>query len=203
MPVFGLMHMNGRLYDPQVGRMLSADNNVQDPANGQNYNRYSYVMNNPLKYTDPTGELYAGYDGGLHFTGRPIEYEFNRNQALYLDGELIGFGDGTQIWGVSSTGGVGGGIYNNLSKQLTIDGHEFKLRVHGFSDRVPESYYEIHQAGFGYLDRYSSFTPSSKYNSGYYQGFYMTGYDKQYFITIGANSNAGYDYLRNLYNSFK
>ena len=51
--------MNGRLYDPLVGRMLSPDNFVQDNTNSQNYNRYSYVMNNPLKYTDPTGELFG------------------------------------------------------------------------------------------------------------------------------------------------
>ena len=45
------------LFDnPIVGRMLSVDNFVQDPTNTQNYNRYSYVLNNPLKYTDPSGE---------------------------------------------------------------------------------------------------------------------------------------------------
>lgn len=56
-----LIHMNGRLYDPVVHRFLQPDNNIQDPYNTQNYNRYSYVLNNPLKYTDPSGE--AGIDG--------------------------------------------------------------------------------------------------------------------------------------------
>jgi RHS repeat-associated protein len=55
LPEVGIVHMNGRLYDPSTGRMLSADPLVQDPFNGQNYNRYSYVLNNPLSYTDPTG----------------------------------------------------------------------------------------------------------------------------------------------------
>ena len=41
-------HMNGRIYDPLLGRFLSADLVVQAPANLQSYNRYSYVMNNPL-----------------------------------------------------------------------------------------------------------------------------------------------------------
>lgn len=49
--------MNGRLYDPKLHRFLQPDNYVQDPFNTQNYNRYGYVLNNPLKYTDPTGEL--------------------------------------------------------------------------------------------------------------------------------------------------
>ncbi len=53
----GLIHMNGRMYDPNLGRFLSPDNYVQNPYNTQNYNRYGYVLNNPLKYTDPSGEL--------------------------------------------------------------------------------------------------------------------------------------------------
>ncbi|HVO91123.1 MAG TPA: FG-GAP-like repeat-containing protein [Casimicrobiaceae bacterium] len=51
----GLVHMNGRIYDPGVGRFLEADPIVQDPLNGQSYNRYAYVLNNPLSFTDPTG----------------------------------------------------------------------------------------------------------------------------------------------------
>jgi RHS repeat-associated protein len=53
----GLIHMNGRLYDPKLHRFLQPDNYVQDPSNTQNFNRYGYVMNNPLKYSDPTGEF--------------------------------------------------------------------------------------------------------------------------------------------------
>ncbi|MFC4815985.1 RHS repeat-associated core domain-containing protein [Flavobacterium sp. GCM10023249] len=55
----GLIHMNGRLYDPKLHRFLQPDNYVQDPYNTQNYNRYGYVLNNPLKYTDPSGEILA------------------------------------------------------------------------------------------------------------------------------------------------
>lgn len=51
----GLIHMNGRVQDPLLGRFLSADPYVSDPDNTQNYNRYSYVYNNPLTYTDPSG----------------------------------------------------------------------------------------------------------------------------------------------------
>ncbi len=53
---FKLYNMNGRLYDPVVGRFLSPDPYVQDPSFTQSLNRYSYCLNNPLKFTDPTGE---------------------------------------------------------------------------------------------------------------------------------------------------
>ncbi|HEY7772734.1 MAG TPA: RHS repeat-associated core domain-containing protein [Marinagarivorans sp.] len=51
----GLIHMGGRVYDPGVGRFLSADLFVQAPNNSQSYNRYSYVLNNPLSLVDPHG----------------------------------------------------------------------------------------------------------------------------------------------------
>ncbi|MBI3712208.1 MAG: hypothetical protein HY253_04485 [Burkholderiales bacterium] len=50
-----LVHMNGRVYDPLVARFVSADPILQDPMNGQSYNRFSYVLNNPTNLTDPTG----------------------------------------------------------------------------------------------------------------------------------------------------
>ncbi len=51
----GLTHMNGRLYDPVLARFVSADPHVDNPFDLQSLNRYSYVSNNPLGYTDPTG----------------------------------------------------------------------------------------------------------------------------------------------------
>src|SRR5690606_30796594 len=49
---------NGRLYDPMLHRFLMPDNYIQNPYNTQNFNRYGYVLNNPLLYTDPSGELF-------------------------------------------------------------------------------------------------------------------------------------------------
>lgn len=50
-----LIHMDGRIYDPHLARFLSADPQIQAPDNTQSLNRYSYCLNNPLAYTDPTG----------------------------------------------------------------------------------------------------------------------------------------------------
>jgi RHS repeat-associated protein len=73
MDMFGLINMNGRVYDPALGLFLSPDNYVQKPWNSQSYNRYSYCLNNPLKYIDPDGlwsiglGLVFGYDShGFH-----------------------------------------------------------------------------------------------------------------------------------------
>jgi RHS repeat-associated protein len=65
-----LVHMNGRVYQPLLGRFISADPFVQDPFNSQSLNRYSYVFNNPLSFTDPSGFQARGPDdndvgGGL------------------------------------------------------------------------------------------------------------------------------------------
>ena len=59
----GLNHMNGRVQDSITGRFLSTDPRIQNRANTQNYNRYSYVNNNPVSFTDPTGFDTDG-DGG-------------------------------------------------------------------------------------------------------------------------------------------
>ncbi|MGZ5198335.1 MAG: Ig-like domain-containing protein [Telluria sp.] len=73
-----LVHMNGRVYDPLISLFMSGDFLVQDPTNGQNHNRYSYVLNNPTNLTDPTGFACeaggaAGPDCGKGFSLLPFE----------------------------------------------------------------------------------------------------------------------------------
>ncbi len=58
LPKFDLVNMNARLYSPILGRFISPDPNVQDPAIPQNYNRYAYCLNNPLRYVDRNGEFW-------------------------------------------------------------------------------------------------------------------------------------------------
>lgn len=53
----GLIHMNGRVYDPIIGRFISPDPLVPSPESSQGLNRYTYVNNNPLSYTDPSGHI--------------------------------------------------------------------------------------------------------------------------------------------------
>ncbi|MDK1313506.1 SpvB/TcaC N-terminal domain-containing protein [Pseudoalteromonas sp. R96] len=62
-----IIHMNGRIYDSETGRFMQADPFVQAPSNLQNYNAYSYVLNNPLSYTDPSGYLFSALKGVSKF----------------------------------------------------------------------------------------------------------------------------------------
>ena len=59
-PNVGLINMNGRVYDPVLSRFLSADPVIQTITDLQSFNPYSYVLNNPLRYTDPTGYFFEG-----------------------------------------------------------------------------------------------------------------------------------------------
>jgi RHS repeat-associated protein len=74
---FSLINMNGRVYDPITGRMLSADNYVQSPFNTQSYNRYSYCINNPLRYTDPNGNYFGADDAVAAILGGVVNLGIN------------------------------------------------------------------------------------------------------------------------------
>ena len=74
---FGLINMNGRMYDPVLSSFLSPDNYMQDPTSQQGFNRYAYCMYNPLKYVDPTGEQYFGWNGGSY-------YDFSQDMKLQV-----------------------------------------------------------------------------------------------------------------------
>ncbi|MGB8648692.1 MAG: RHS repeat-associated core domain-containing protein, partial [Anaerolineae bacterium] len=59
-----LMYYGTRYYDPQLGRFLQADTIMAGAGNPQHFNRYSYTLNNPLRYMDPSGHMEADPNGG-------------------------------------------------------------------------------------------------------------------------------------------
>ena len=98
---FGLINMNGRLYDPKLGRFLSPDPYLQEPDNTQNFNRYSYCWNNPLVYTDPNGEFVHIIVGAV--IGGVINFGIKVAQ-----GKIHSFQDGLVAFGVGAlAGGIG------------------------------------------------------------------------------------------------
>jgi len=115
----GLIHMNGRLYDPALHRFLQPDNFVQDPFNTQNFNRYGYCLNNPLMYVDQNGEeiitaivvigaIVGAYFGGAQANGsyNPLEWNYSRLSSW------LGIVGGAVVGGVSAGVGiaVGGAV---------------------------------------------------------------------------------------------
>jgi RHS repeat-associated protein len=68
----GLLYYQARFYVPGIGRFASADTLVPDPMNPQQFNRYSYVLNNPLRYSDPTGRMCYDHTAGPELLGTCI-----------------------------------------------------------------------------------------------------------------------------------
>ena len=125
---YGLINMNGRVYDPVTSTFLSVDNFVQDPSSTQNFNRYAYCMNNPLKYTDPDGEWAHLVIGAL--IGGIVNLATNWSKCDGFWEYAAAFGAGAANgalsaaapgWG-SLLGGALSGATNNLISQT---GHNF------------------------------------------------------------------------------
>ncbi len=109
---FGIINMNGRLYDPVLGRFFSPDNYVQAPDNSQNFNRYSYCLNNPLKYNDPSGEFWELVIAGAIYGAIQYGAMAEMNGGNFWNGAW----KGALIGGASSYCGmsVGGAVSSSL-----------------------------------------------------------------------------------------
>lgn len=117
LPWFGLINMNARLYDPVLGRFLSPDPYVQMPDFTQNFNRYSYCLNNPLKYVDKDGEFFhliiGAIVGGI-FNWASHGFQFNaKGLGYFAVGAIagaVGAGIGAGISSAIAGGSFGAGF---------------------------------------------------------------------------------------------
>lgn len=137
----GFVHMNGRVYDPQIGRFLSPDPIVQSPGYSQSWNRYSYVMNSPASFNDPSGFVTAGpMCSGIIMCANPdtngtgsgsqsfvrttrvtaIDYYVRRRTTTIFVG---GFGGGD-----INDGGFSGGFIEHVEYEVSIRIIEFEIR---------------------------------------------------------------------------
>ncbi|WP_295729998.1 FG-GAP-like repeat-containing protein [uncultured Muribaculum sp.] len=107
LPEFSLINMGARVYDPVDMRFLSPDPLVQDPMLPQNFNRYSYCLNDPINHTDPTGEFFmvddfiygffkglfkGGLDRGLSQGWKQCKNSFKITYGLLVTGSRSGWG---------------------------------------------------------------------------------------------------------------
>jgi RHS repeat-associated protein len=137
----GLNQMVGRVEDAITGRFLSADPTIPDPTDPQSYNRYSYTINNPLTYTDPTGfdkvqdpENGGGGGGGvdgLTIDGKGWEWQtiyqapnYSNNNSLdvYADVEVSGWTPAAGFGSSDSTGGMSNYLTAPQLQTITVTG---------------------------------------------------------------------------------
>ena len=109
----GIIHMNGRIYDPMLRRFLSPDNHIQAPYTTQSFNRYSYVWNNPLTLNDPTGEviplivgivLAVGAVSGAYLAGAQANGSYNPFKWDWSSGSTWGAIVGGAAVGTAAAG---------------------------------------------------------------------------------------------------
>ncbi len=120
LPWFNLINMNGRVYDPLTGQFLSPDNYVQNPGFTQSFNRYGYCLNNPLAYTDASGEnwgwvwwIVGGVAGGAINVAQNWDNidNFGEGFAYFNVGGLAG--SGAAVLADNGVGGPGIGMFYN------------------------------------------------------------------------------------------
>lgn len=124
-----LINMNGRVYDPLLGMFLSPDPFVQAPDFTQNFNRYSYCLNNPLMYTDPSGNEFKWWHIAPIFLGSASwsmvfkslqgeDYTFGKFMGEYsinASAFIIGAGVGGAVSQIYSVGGAMGGAISGAA----------------------------------------------------------------------------------------
>lgn len=121
---FALINMNGRLYDPILGRMLSPDNFVQDASFTQSYNRYTYCLNNPLKYIDPSGNYYYYLNENWLWSD---DLNFDPD---YGSGENTSYGGGGGIWVTTFTGAMAQSIFDLIGQGWDLNEISFNSNTY-------------------------------------------------------------------------
>jgi RHS repeat-associated protein len=113
----GVIHMNGRIYDAALGRFLQPDPLIQSPDNAQSWNAYTYVFNNPLAYTDPTGMFTFRQLVGIAIAviGTLVAPQFGSVWAKIGYAMAIGFASG-----YVATGTFRGGVIGAFSAGITM-----------------------------------------------------------------------------------
>jgi hypothetical protein len=139
----GFIHMNGRVYDPSIGRFLSADPNIQAPYSTLSYNRYSYVINNPLKYNDPSGYFWGWIAtliiNEVIFDGKYRDAIISIATVAILGPIAGGFVNGYKQGGLEGAikSAIKGAIFAYASSEISshIGGHGSKSFVTEFANK--------------------------------------------------------------------
>ncbi|WP_444897527.1 RHS repeat-associated core domain-containing protein [Microbulbifer sp. SSSA005] len=145
----GLIHMNGRIYDPRLAKFLQADSFVQEPKYSQSHNRYAYTWNNPLNATDPSGyivQMFAAFMLVALEVKSLWVIAVVMGAAAFTDAMLQGasFKDAAKsglVAGVSAAAfaGIGQGLnanYGKFAAGFAKEGLAIKVTLHGLTGGV-------------------------------------------------------------------
>jgi RHS repeat-associated protein len=202
---FSLVNMNARMGvypansgNPVLRRVISPDNYIQAPDYTQSFNRYSYCWNNPLKYTDPSGDLItvpllvmaftADYLSNLiHGHNNPGQSAYNNTMTAYN-----GMNSATQVT-----------IYSNQNSSLSIGLNPFMMAVSGTYTRNDGGLTSSVTAGVGLFGAYASVGANYRidyYNSWYSDIGFSLGIDGGGNTRLGGGIEAGNkDFALSLY----
>lgn len=142
----GIIHMNGRIYDPTIGRFLQPDPIVSRPDLTQRWNSYSYVMNSAMSLVDPTG--FSPAEGSFVDESTKVPEVFGRGQYLPGGGNPFATGyNGDSI--MTDTFGVSNGLGGELDVDESSPGTSLSCtasRIRCHQDRVRKKSAEAQQA---------------------------------------------------------
>jgi RHS repeat-associated protein len=125
----GLVHMNARVYDSDLGRFLSADTMIPSPYHSQSYNRYSYLNNNPLGDTDSTGHY--GDESGYAWSGS-ARVGLSTEDWLKEMSATMNDGDNThEFKGTPHVNPDGSKTFDMTDIVTNESGDKMKISVHG------------------------------------------------------------------------
>ncbi|GHT18499.1 hypothetical protein FACS189429_5130 [Bacteroidia bacterium] len=120
---FNVINMNGRVYDPLTAQFFSPDPYIQAPDNWLNYNRYSYCLNNPFKYTDPSGEnplLFAAFWAVFSGMQQGAIADMNGGSFWggFAKGAAISLASSALTYGIGSAFGATGSFWNEAGRAV-------------------------------------------------------------------------------------
>ncbi|MCB1236481.1 MAG: VCBS repeat-containing protein [Verrucomicrobiae bacterium] len=198
-----LVHMNGRIYDPLLGRFLSADPVVQEAGNLLNLNRYSYVLNNPLSLTDPSGFFFKSIAKLFQKIAKPLQIAatilsiFPATRPIGVALNLaVSFGSafsGTLLNGGSVGDALRAGLKAYVITSLTMAategvGEAYKIGRIGFSTRV---------IAHGVINGAARAAQGGQFRHGFYAGAFTAAFspvseriDRAYGVLAGTAASA-------------
>lgn len=152
----GIIHMNGRVYDPALGRFLSADPFIQEATSSQAYNRYTYVSNNPMTGTDPSGYLpdWLEPKNAAKLAAAPLvapiaaDLYMRKNYEWYRTGSTIAASAASAVYGpwvaaansalnTYATGGSSGDVIKSAAVAYVSTYAGQKIRTSSYNINLP------------------------------------------------------------------